>query len=818
MTSLPSGTVTFLFTDIEASTARWEHDPAAMRTDLARHDSILRRSIEEQSGVVIKTVGDAFYAVFPAAVNAIAAALMAQRALGTERWTGAAPLRVRMALHAGEAELRDGDYFGPALARVARLLAVAHGGQVLLTGSVEALAHDRLPARVSLRDLGEHRLRDLSRRERIYQLVASGLLADFPPLRTSDARPTNLTTPPTVLIGRAQEIETARTLIVADRVRLVTLTGPGGTGKTRLALELGARLADRFADGVFFVPLDAITEPAFVPAAVAATLGVREAQGRPVEEVLADYLHGQEMLLILDNFEQVIGAAPFVAGLIARCPRLAVVVTSRERLRLRGEHELPVPPLSLTEFQVPSATFQEADTRNKELGTWHSDAVRLFVERAREVRPGFGLTDGTAAIVHRICERVDGLPLAIELAAARIRMLSPAALLERLGERADPATLRLLQSGARDLPARQQTLWNTIDWSYGLLDAQEQALFRRLSVFAGGCTVAAAAALSAAVGTAHEPATEASTLDRLSSLADKSLLLVGETADGEPRLNMLETLRAYGLEQLRLSGELDGLRRAHAACMLERAEAADAGLGTAEARRWRARLEEDQDNLRASLRWACDSAATETAARLIWALHQFWFIGGWLSEGLRWCEEVLALPGLASDPAWHARVLFVAGRLAGYQGDQVGARARLDEAIALSRAAGDRLTLGRALAALGRLLIEEPEQARPVLEESLDILRDLGDHRWLASALGYLGAVARRQGYDDAARVLFEESLALAHEAGDPWAAAAPLANLAALLDRHGDVARARSMYEDSLRRAPLDPEQPTGAGGRLSG
>lgn len=793
MASLPSGTVTFLFTDIEGSTVRWERDPVAMREDLVRHDDILRRSIEGQSGTVFKTVGDAFYAVFPAAVNAVAAALMAQRTLCAEPWVGAMPLRVRMALHTGEAELRDRDYFGPALARVARLLAVAHGGQALLTGSVEALVHDRLPAHVSTRDLGEHRLRDLERRERIFQLIASGILTDFPPIRTTEARPTNLTVPLTSLIGREREKAAVHDLIVGDRARLVTLTGPGGTGKTRLAVELASELSERFVDGVFFVGLESITEAVFVPAVIAGALGVHEAQGRPMEEVLAEYLHDLDILLILDNFEQVIGAAPFVVTLLSRCPRLTVLATSRERLRLRGEHDVPVPPLPV------SPRSMRVDGTTPPDGVL-PDAVRLFIERAREVRPGFGLTDGTAAVVQTICERLDGLPLAIELAAARVRFLSPAALNERLGDRTAPSSLPLLHGGARDLPIRQQALWNTIDWSYRLLDTDEQAVFRRLSICAGGCTLDAASALADAdLDAAPNRRPAVSSLDILSSLAEKSLLDVRETEAGEPRLRMLETLREYGLDQLRLHGELGHMRNVHSELMLRQVEEADAGLGTAQARQWRARLEDDQENVRQALRWMCDTADTQRAARFISALHGFWFLSGRLREGLRWCEEVLALPALAEDPAQHARVLLVDGRLAGYQGDLRIAQGWLTECIELARAEGDHLMLGRALATLGRLMIEEPDQARALLDESIDLLREQGDRRWLASALGYLGAVARRQQNDDTARAAFEESLALTYEVGDPWAAAAPLANLAALLDRHGDMAGARSMYEQSL-------------------
>lgn len=791
MPALPSGTVTFLFTDIEASTSRWERDPAAMRDDLARHDAILRRAIEDQGGAVFKTAGDAFYAAFPAAINAVAAALMAQRVITAERWTGAAPLRVRMALHTGEADIRDGDYFGPALARVARLLAVAHGGQILLTGSVEALTHERLPAHISMRDLGEHRLRDLSRRERIFQLDASGIPADFPPIRTPAARPTNLTAPPTPLIGRRHEIESARNMIARQGVRLLTLTGPGGAGKTRLAMAIAAEIADSFGDGVFVVALDGIQDPAFVPAAVARALGVREAQGRTFDEVLTEYLGDMEILLVLDNFEQVVDATPFVITLLSKCPHIVLAITSRERLRLRGEQELPVAPLSVRP-DPPTGDHHHV------IGTTSPDAIRLFVERARAVRPGFGLTDESVTAVQQICERLDGLPLAIELAAAHVRMLSPTALLRRLGDAADPPSLHLLHNGARDLPVRQRTLWNTIDWSYRLLSADEQATFRALSIFTGGCSTQAAAEVCDEI--APPPSSPLQGIDLLTALVDKSLLQVDESADGEPRLRMLETIRAYGLEQLRLQEEYERVRQAHAAFMLGFVEEADAGLGSAQARSWRAQLDDDQENIRAALRWACEHGDAEIAARFVLALHQHWFIGGWLSEGLQWCSELLAQPALAGDRQSRAAVLFVGGRLAGYQGDQQTAVASLEESIALSRATGDRLALARTLAALGRLLIEQPARAQPALDESIRLLRALDDRRWLAAALGYLGAIARRAGDIDTARSAYEESLALTHETGDPWAAAAPLTNLAALIDRQGDLATARSMYEESLR------------------
>ena len=478
MSSLPTDTVTFLFTDIEGSTKLWERSPNAMQEALARHDRILWDAVEEHGGYVFKTVGDAFCCAFRTAPDALETSLFAQRALLTkEGWpeeTG--PLRVRMALHTGVAEERDGDYFGPSLNRVARLLSCGHGAQVLLSLATQQLVGDQLPEEVGLRDLGERRLKDLSRPERIFQLVASGLPASFPPLKTLDARRNNLPTQPTPLVGRKRELDEVLTLLRSPDVRLLTLTGPGGMGKTRLALQAGADLLEDFDDGVLFVSLATITDPKLVPPTIAEVLGVKESAGQPLMETLKSYLHHKHLLLILDNFEQVLEGAPLVGELLGTCSELKVLATSRIPLRLYGEQEFPVPPLELPDpLTLPSL---EALTQY--------EAVKLFVERARAVKAEFSLTQQNAAAVAEICARLDGLPLAIELAAARVRMLPPQALLRRLGNR-----LRLLKGGPRDLPARQRTLRGTIDWSYELLDEEEKTLFGRLSVFSGWSTLEA---------------------------------------------------------------------------------------------------------------------------------------------------------------------------------------------------------------------------------------------------------------------------------------------------------------------------------------
>jgi class 3 adenylate cyclase len=462
-----TGTVTFLFTDIEGSTRLWEHNALAMQSALARHDELLRSVVEGCGGYVFKTVGDAICAVFPTAPDALQAALETQRRLLSSVWEQSGPLFVRMALHTGAAEERDGDYFGPPVNRVARLLSAAHGGQVLLSLPTQELVRDQLPAGTSLRDLGEYRLKDLFRPERVYQLLAPGLPVEFPPLRTLDAYRNNLPLQPTPLIGREKEVAEVCERLARPEVRLLTLTGAGGTGKTRLGLQAAAELTERFEDGVFFVPLAAISDPTLVLPAVAGTLGVKEAGGQPLLESLEYYLGEKRILLVTDNFEQVLEAAPVVTGLLSAASKVKVLATSRIPLRLYGEHEYAVPPLGLPDPERPPSV--ESLTQY--------EAVRLFVERAQAAKADFSVTNDNAPAVAEICYRLDGLPLAIELAAARIKVLSPQKMLGRLGNR-----LKLLTGGARDLPERQRTLRSTIEWSYGLLEEGEKVLFARLSV------------------------------------------------------------------------------------------------------------------------------------------------------------------------------------------------------------------------------------------------------------------------------------------------------------------------------------------------
>jgi predicted ATPase/class 3 adenylate cyclase len=525
---------TFLYTDIEGSTRLWEQYPQVVEAAIARHDRILRQAIGDHGGSVFRMVGDGLCAVFLNASNAVAAALQAQLALNAESWGETGPLKVRIAILTGEAEAQGGDYSGSSLNRIARLLGVTHGGQTVISQATQLLVRDALPPRSGLLDLGEVRLRDLSHPERVFQLVYPDLPAEFPALASLDRRPSNLPSPPTSLVGRGAELAEILTHLRSEAVRMLTLTGPGGMGKTRLGLEAAANLLDSFEHGVFFVDLASIRAPEAVAPAIANTLGIRETNYRPVIEELNSKLKDQEMLLLLDNMEQVTSAGPLLVELLGDCPRLKMLVTSREALHVRGEQIYPVPPLSLPvgDFKRPSL----------ELLTQY-EAVRLFIERARAVRPDFQVTNENAPAVAEICVRLDGLPLAIELAASRIRLFSPQALLERLQNR-----LSVLKGGARDLPTRQQTLRDTIGWSYDLLEPDGQCLFELLAVFPGGGTFDSIEAVSSNVERLAGMGLD--TFEGLSSLVDKSLLRQVSEEGGELRFVMLETIREYASERL----------------------------------------------------------------------------------------------------------------------------------------------------------------------------------------------------------------------------------------------------------------------------
>jgi predicted ATPase/class 3 adenylate cyclase/Flp pilus assembly protein TadD len=782
MSSLPTGTVTFLFTDIEGSTRLWESSPQAMQIALARHDQILRNAVEERGGYVFKTVGDAFCCTFRIASDALETSLFAQRMLlSKEGWpeeTG--PLRVRMALHAGTTEERDGDYFGPPLNRVARLLSAGHGGQVLLSLTTQKLVRDHVPPDVELWDLGEHRLKDLLRPERVFQLVAPGLPSDFPPLRALEAKLNNLPLQPTPLVGREREVEEIVGRLRSEEVRLLTLTGPGGTGKTRLALQVGADLLEEFDDGVFFVSLATITDPELVPSSIAGPLRVRESAEQPLMETIKSYLQHKHLLLFLDNFEQVLKGALVVGNLVGACPKLKVLATSRIPLRLYGEQEFPVPPLALPDQKALPPL--EALTQY--------EAVRLFVERARAVKADFSLTTKNAAAVAEICARLDGLPLAIELAAARVRMLPPQALLRRLGNR-----LQLLKGGPRNLPNRQQTLRKTIDWSYDLLTEEERTLLGRLSVFTGGSTLEAIEEIC-------DPEGGLEALERVESLLEKSLLRREDGTGEELRFAMLETVQEYAREKLEESGEARQIERRHAEYFLQLAEEAERELKGSDQLEWLQSLEAEHDNMRVALSWALGQEKGELGLRLAGALWRFWWMRGYDSEGRRWLEEALKAGGRGSIES-RAMALAGVGRLARDQGDldraeeasQEGLELLVEEATQRSEA---KLHL---LLSLGHVALEREDYSRAteLFEEGLTLSRKMGSGWGLARFVMSLATVIHEQGDLERARELYEESIDLYRERGDKLGLARCLNNLGLVVYSLGDLGRAAKLTEESV-------------------
>jgi predicted ATPase/class 3 adenylate cyclase len=810
--ALPSGTVTFLFTDIAGSTRLWEQYPRAMPHAIARHDTILREAIAACSGFVFKTVGDAVCAVFANPTDALNAALRGQRALHAMAWivTGlphGQVLLVRMALHTGVVAVREGDYVGQPLNRIARLLAAGHGGQTLVSRATAELVRDDLLLGTELRDLGEHRLKDLTRPEHIFQLTVADLPTDFPPLRTLDARPTNLPAHQPVLIGREEEVAAVAALLRRGDVRLLTLLGPGGVGKTRLAMQVAADMLEDFLDGAFFVALAPISEPGLVPVAIAQAIGVAEAGAQPLLERLKAYFKDKRLLLVLDNFEQIQEAASMVAELLGAASQLYVLITSRAALHLSGEYECAVPPLALPE---PLQLRQDA-TANLDI-IRHAPAVRLFIERAQAVKPDLAVTPENAASIVEICQRLDGLPLAIELAAARCKLLPPKALLERLDSR-----LALLIGGPRDRPARQQTLRDTIAWSYELLSPVEQALFRWLGVFVGGCSLAAAEAIwsngwmtvdelrlcAHGVGPAGNVAQASNTADMLdvvSALLDQSLLQHDRTETEEARFTMLQTIRDYALERLAEFGEEDTIRCRHTIFFLRMVEAVEPNLYGSTSGPSLARLEREQDNLRATLQWVSAHGMPELALRLSGALWRFWLVRGQLVEGRRWLEAALARGKAAAAPM-RVKALRGVGMIAHTQGDYAQAITFFEEGLALARHLGDQPSSAALLNNLGLAALRLGNYARAaaLFAESRDLYNALGETAASVLPLANLGNVESLQGHYTAARGHYEQCLALARRVSDLRGSANALNALGTMDYREGDYPSARAHYAESL-------------------
>lgn len=822
MALLLTGTVTFLLTDIEGSTRLWEHYPHQMREALARHDALIEALTNEHGGIVVRPwgEGDSRFCVFARASDAVAAAGAIQRALHQEHWPAETPLRVRLALHTGEADLRDGDYYGTAVNRCARLRAIAHGGQTLLSEATRDLVRDALPPEAALRDFGEQRLRDLARPERVYQLVTPEVPADFPSLLSLDTLPNNLPLQVTGFVGREREI--AEIIHLQSEARLVTLTGTGGAGKTRLALQVAAEVLEHFPDGAWFVELASLADQALVPHAIASALEVREVTGQSLEATLIEALRPKRLLLVLDNCEHLLTVCVhLVSRLLQACPQLRVLATSRTPLRTSGEQEFPVPPLGLPD--LGSHPDPEELCR--------APSVALFVQRTRAVKPDFVLADSEARRIAEICVRLDGSPLAIELAAARTRLFSPQAMLARLLGAYGQTPLRLLTGGPQDAPTRQQTLRGAIDWSYELLSPGEQALFRRLSVFSGGCTFDAAEAVAGVLNIGfsfpssagkqathpsfHTESEDLDVLDGLASLVEKSLVRQETQPNGEPRFSLLEMIREYGLERLTAAGELETARERHADFFLQLAETAQSQLHGPEQRQWLDRLDTEHDNLRAALRWLIDRRDSGRGSRLGAALVEFWWSRGHVSEGRDWLARLLhlQLPSeLSSADAKGARatVLVGAGMLAHEHDEHQLACSYYEDALRLWRELEDRVGIATALTAMGdaQRYLGNYLEARSLLEEALPLWRALGDRAQIAQTLYLLGGtVGFYLGSQADGRAMLEESVRIRRERGDLQGAAWPLHILGVMAQRQGNFELAQRTFEDGLatRRAAGD-------------
>jgi predicted ATPase/class 3 adenylate cyclase/predicted Ser/Thr protein kinase len=774
---LPEGVITFMLTDVEGSTALWERAPDDMRVSLVRHESIIREAVEATQGQLMKSKGegDSCFAVFRRATDGASAALRIQRRISGEQWPAATPLRVRVALHTGEAELREGDYFGPTVNRCARLRAVAWGGQIVVSQATADLVRDALPADAALADLGLHALKDLSRPERVWQLSDGG--EEFPSLRSLNALPHNLPPQLTSFVGREEDAVRLRSLLQAER--LVTITGAGGCGKTRLSVQLGAELLDEYADGVWLVEFAPLTDDGLVWSAVAGALGIREAAARAPREAVLDHLRGRSALVILDNCEHLIARCAELAEAVLRtCPGVRVLATSREPLGVPGEAGWRLPSLSVPDADAsPDAALS-------------SEAVRLFVDRAAKARPGFALTPTDATGVVEICRRLDGIPLAIELAAARAAMLS----IEQIGARLHDR-FRLLTGGSRTALPRQQTLRAAVDWSYNLLPEAERRLFEALSVFVGGFT------LEAAEGVGRDGARleEFEILDLLAQLSNKSLVVVDDVYH-PPRYQMLETIRQYAREKA-LDADPDGrARSAHRDWFLQFAENADSHLHGPEQRAWLNRLEAEHDNLRAALEWSAESGGDGALRRMSVALGGFWQTRGHLSEGRTWLRQALDAPD-DGDGSLRARALSAFGALAEAQADYDVACLAFEDELALTVSLDNESGRARALQSLARLAYVrgDYEKASALAEESLALAEAAGDRRGTARALGIAGAVARDHGEHARARELCERSLALAREGGEEDLVVERLVYLGTLAWQEGDYAAARASYEEAL-------------------
>ena len=777
MDRFPSGTVTFLFTDIEGSTQLWEKYPVAMGDALAKHDAILREAIESNHGYVIKTTGDGFHSVFEKTVDAIHAILAAQRTLKNP--IDDLQIKVRMGLHTGEAELRAGDYHGQALNRAARIMAAGHGGQILLSSVTAELAREHLPFDVSLLDLGEHRLRDLIRPEHIFQLVASDLPNEFPALTSLNALPNNLPSQLTSFIGREREMQDVRRLL--STARLLTLIGPGGTGKTRLSLQLAADQLPSFKNGVWLVELAPLTDPAIIVSTIADVLELHEVPGIPLTTVIVDYLRAKQLLLIFDNCEHLVEESAQIADqLLHACPQLKIIASSREALGIDGETVYRVPSLSLPDVSSTSLMDYES--------------TRLFIDRATKAEPRFHLTDHNASSIAQICLRLDGIPLAIELAAARVKLFTPEQIAERLDDR-----FKLLTGGSRTALPRQQTLRALIDWSYQSLNETEQRAFRRLAVFSDGWSFEAAEAVIGGLDA----------MDGLFGLVNKSLVNV-EEQDAESRYRFLETIRQYAMEKLLESGEAIEVRDRHLDYFLQSTKQAPQREqrifgALPDDTEWMDRMEREHDNLRAALEWSASNHPDE-ALDLIYTVGNFWVGRDYNVEARGWCQSILerakSLPDMDRE---RARVYGILGWSSIAIGDHKTGREAAEAGLALARKVNDTIMIGRllGLVSLACIFLGDFPAVENALLEAEMLARQLGFPEQLAAVFTTRAQLAF-SGYRDAARAMayVDQAVSLSATLQNEWATAMSLFGLGRVAGGLGDLSLARANFMRSANLA----------------
>ena len=777
----PTGTVSFLFTDIEGSASLAQAYPREFPALLARHHAILRQAIDANAGHVFQIVGDGFCVAFATASEALAAAIDAQRALQREVWAPVA-VRVRMGIHTGPAQasgVRDGasGYIGYAtLAFAQRVMSAAHGEQVLLSGSAAELVRPRLPTGAGLRDLGANRLKGWTDSEHLWQVVGPGLRHDFPPLWTLDAVPHNLPLPVTSFVGREEEIEELRHLVLATR--LLTLTGAGGSGKTRLALEVAAGVLADFRDGVWLIELAPVADPALVPNIVAAVLGIREEEDRPLLATLLTYLRAKQALILLDNCEHLLKAcATFAGAVLQASPGTRVLATSRESLGTGGE----------LVWQVPTLRTPDPDARSSLAALEAYPSVRLFIERARFARNTFQATDADADVIAQICHQLDGIPLAIELAAARVKALDVREIARRLDDR-----FRLLTGGSRTALPRQQTLQALLDWSHELLPTAERILFRRLSVFAGGWALESAEAVCATEGIERSDV-----LELLTRLVEKSLVVL-DVQGADPRYRMLETIRRYADGKRYEDRDGDHVRDRHLQHYSAQAEAAEQRFYHPDQRAWYLRIDAELENVRAAPEWSIAAADIEPGLRLVMALHRYWYARQYCREAFDWLGRLLAAQGSIGSRS-HAKALFVSSHLLTFFGDRAEARRLAEEGLRLSGVLGDQETIVNAGWMLGSLH-DRDAAARSYFEASLKLARAIGYTFGAMHCLTYYGRFEMLSGRYEAAIALLHECEVEARKLGgdlDQLAdCRAYLAEIALLQD---DVAAAEDLFDESM-------------------